>query len=135
MRTQFLDSNLLHRILSLKYSDVILKEAKIIKNCYHDNSIIDHPYICIVAVFEEENLVDKSKVVEIEYDYLADNILKSKRRPFSTDIKQEDNVMIWIYDNFQNSKPINKVNLKIHFDEKINSKEILTYPEKYFKVI
>ena len=112
----------------------MLKEAKIVKNCYHDNAIIDHPYICIIAVFEEENLSGKSKVVEIEYDYLADNILKSKRKPFSTDVKQEDNVLIWIYDNFQNINAIKQVNLKIHFDEKINSKEILSYPEKYFKV-
>jgi hypothetical protein len=111
-----------------------LKEAKIVKNCYHDNSVIDHAYVCIIAVFEEENLMDKSKVVEIEYTYLADNLLKTKKKPFNNDSQQEDNVLIWIYDNYQSTYSINKVNLKIHFDEKFNSKEILTYPEKYFKV-
>ncbi len=111
-----------------------MKEARIVKNCYHDNAIIDHPYVCIVAVFEEENLIGKNKIVEIEYNFQADNILKTKKKPFSNDNKQEDNVLIWIYDNYQATNPISKVNLKIHFDEKIKSKEIITYPEKYFKV-
>lgn len=87
-----------------------------------------------MAVFEEENLIGKTKIVEIEYNFQADNIIKTKKKPFNNDNKQEDNVMIWIYDNYQATNPISKVNLKIHFDEKINSKEIITYPEKYFKV-
>jgi len=114
--------------------DVILREAKIVKNCYHDNAIIDHPYVCIIAVFDEESLIGKTKVVEIEYTYQADNLLKTKKKPFSNDNKQEDNVLIWIYDNYQSTTPISKVNLQIHFDEKIESNSIMAYPEKYLIV-
>ena len=112
----------------------MLKEAKIVKNCDHDNTIIDHPYICIIAVFEEEDLTGKSKTVEIEYEFLAENILKTKKKPFNNDNKQEDNVLIWIYDNYQNTNSVKKVNLKINFDNKFKSKDIRSYPEKYFKV-
>lgn len=113
----------------------MLREARIIKNCYHDKAVLDHPYVCIIAVFDEENLIGKSKLVEIEYTYNAENLMKTKKKPFSNDNQKEDNVLIWIYDNYQSTTPINKVSLKVNFDEKFNTKDIMTYPEKFFKVL
>jgi hypothetical protein len=37
----------------LTSSDVKLKEAKLVKNCYDENRIPEHEYACVIAIFNE----------------------------------------------------------------------------------
>lgn len=37
----------------LTSSDVKLKEAKLVKNCYEENRVPEHEYACVIAIFEE----------------------------------------------------------------------------------
>jgi hypothetical protein len=37
----------------LTSSDVKLKEAKLVKNCYDENRVPEHEYACVIAIFNE----------------------------------------------------------------------------------
>ena len=43
----------------LTSSDIKLKEAKLIKNCYDENRIPEHEYACVIALFEEIKSMSK----------------------------------------------------------------------------
>ena len=46
-----------HFGFKLSSSDVKLKNAKIVNNCYETHSIYEHPYICIVVNFEPIDII------------------------------------------------------------------------------
>lgn len=50
----------------LTSSDLKLKEAKLIKNCYDENSIPKHEYACIIAMFEEVKSISKIIINKIK---------------------------------------------------------------------
>ena len=68
--------------------------------------------------------------INIEYEYYSKNILRKRDKPFSTS-KLEENVLIWIYDNFKRDSKINSVNFSVTFHNIIDANQITVYPEKY----
>ena len=86
--------------LFIIYSDVILKEARIINNCFEEtNNLIQinkdndnegrkikmnknstnynfHPYICVIAIFEEVDSNNNPFKALIQYEFIAQNILR-----------------------------------------------------------
>jgi hypothetical protein len=69
-----------------------------------------------------------SKVIQIEYEYLAENFVKTRVKPFTED--EIENKLVWIYDNRKNINSIEYVYLQINFEEKIPNSHFHAFPEK-----
>ena len=67
--------------------------------------------------------------VEIEYEYISQNLLRKREKPFTN--KEEENVIIWIYDNYKMTTDIKNVNLEIKFENQMEPLSIRAYPEKF----
>jgi len=69
-------------------------------------------YLCVIAIFDEINAKDKSQFVEIEYEYIAQNILRIKEADLSSRINNKNyNSIVWFYDNFKRMQQIENINL------------------------
>jgi hypothetical protein len=111
-----------------KLSDIKLKQAKVVTNCLEEeNSVIQYPYVCIIALFDEIDAKGKSKEVEIEYEYLAQDIIRYK--------EDKENTILWYYDNKKRKEPIYNINLKLKIDNQlvVDDKKLIGYPDKYIK--
>jgi len=78
------------------------------------------------------NCSDEEKTIEIIYDYVAEDFVRKRDRPFAN--KEQENNVIFIYDNYNSNNTIENFNLSMFFQHKIESENIIGYPEKY-KVI
>jgi len=67
--------------------------------------------------------------VEIIYDYVAEDYVRKRDRPFSN--KEQENNIIFIYDNFNSNSTIENYSLSMNFQHKIDSENLSGYPEKY----
>jgi hypothetical protein len=145
-----------------------LKEARIINNCFEEtldrNQIknIDikknlylsngnqnysfHPYICIIAIFNEIEAKEKSVEVYVQYEYIAQNILRFR----DNRNKSLTNSIIWYYDNNKRLQSIENIKFTIEIiDFKLNlnnqnqnnstlntskdqSSNFIGYPDKFF---
>jgi hypothetical protein len=106
-----------------------LSRAKVVRDCYESSSIYEHPYLCVIAQFDP---IDASNIpieVELEYEYVSENLLRKRDKPFQT--KEEENVIVWIYDNNKQDSQVDLLNLSIKFENQIGEKKIVAYPEKY----
>jgi hypothetical protein len=121
-------------------NDIKLKEARIINNCLEEvtNSIVSeshslseseashHPYVCVIAIFEEINANHKNHVINIEYEYVALNLLRLTNH--------YKNSIVWYYDNYKRIQPIDYIKFSINIENpKINAlskKDVINYPEK-----
>lgn len=112
-------------------SDLKLTAANSIKNCHESSYYNTHDHLCIVAKFEEIDASEAPVTVKIGYEYTAENILKKRDKPFSMN-EEKENVLIWVYDNFNKLQKINNVflSIKIASDTKIDVTKIIAYPEK-----
>lgn len=134
-----------------------LKEARIINNCFEDSlnqkhinkmdqknknqnteekNYSFHPYICIISIFEEIDSKDKPMEIFIQYEYVAQNILR---------FKEANNLMnsiVWYYDNYKRLQPIENIkfileiaDFKLFFNNTITQsnkqQNIIAYPDKY----
>jgi hypothetical protein len=72
-------------------------------------------------------------MIEIEYEYVADDLLRKKTKHFSN--KETENVIVWIFDNFRIEKAIDNVNLQILFEDKIEVDKVVSYPQKNFHTL
>eukprot|EP00340_Litonotus_pictus_P007658 CAMPEP_0170519558 /NCGR_PEP_ID=MMETSP0209-20121228/4933_1 /TAXON_ID=665100 ORGANISM="Litonotus pictus, Strain P1" /NCGR_SAMPLE_ID=MMETSP0209 /ASSEMBLY_ACC=CAM_ASM_000301 /LENGTH=398 /DNA_ID=CAMNT_0010805475 /DNA_START=123 /DNA_END=1319 /DNA_ORIENTATION=- len=116
-----------------------------------------HPYICVIANFEEiqvsnlsslepksnqlsssdnilsnpmnSNKIDYSSII-IGYEYTAKHLLKRREKPFSSSDQQE-NVMIWLVSNSYSHHLIDRVELTVKINNKVDSDHISIYPEKF----
>lgn len=70
--------------------------------------------------------------VEIEYEYISENLLRRREKPFSNSDKE--NVIVWIYDNFNKKTSINNINLEIKIENDADLNKIIAYPEKFLIV-
>jgi hypothetical protein len=154
------DSLIAFKLIS---NDIKIKEVKLINDCletdedFKDNCELPNnlknssilldklnylPYICVIAIFDELNANDKNQIIEIEYNYFAQNILRisenktySKNNMFNqTEIGFEKkltnhttknnsltqeynfkNEIVWYFDNFKRIQSINDIKFKIAF--------------------
>lgn len=115
--------------------DIKLKEARIINNCLDqsESTTYNEPYICVIAIFDEINAKEISKNIEIQYEYVAENILRVKN--------QNINSIIWYYDNFKRMQTVENINLVVKFtnsklrvSEMINN-HLIAYPDKIDKIV
>ena len=106
-----------------------MREARIINNCFEEtnnqkqikkaekkNKINNnskyysfHPYICVIAIFDE---IDASKSpfnVSIQYEYIAQNILRYK------ETTNTENTVVWYYDNYNRIQPIENIKFVLEF--------------------
>lgn len=106
-----------------------LKEARIINNCFEENlnhkqikkieqknnlnsnnkNYSFHPYICIIAIFDEIDAKEKPVEVFIQYEYVAQNILRFREGLTSM------NSIVWYYDNYKRLQSIENVKLILEF--------------------
>jgi hypothetical protein len=78
-------------------------------------------------LFDEIDAKNKPKEVEIEYDYLAQDIIRYK------DVERVNSV-IWYYDNLKRKESVYNINLKIRVDSGfIADKRVTGYPDKFVK--
>ena len=91
--------------------------------------LYEHPYVCVIANFDSIDASESPKEIEIEYEYISENLLRRREKPFST--KEEENVIVWIYDNYKRGFSIDNINLSIKFENEINLNKIISYPEKF----
>jgi len=117
-------------------SDLKLISANVITDCFENNnsainSFLKHPYVCIVAKFDDIDATDYDVEVTIGYEYFAKHILKKRERPFSS-TNYEENVLIWVYNNFNKESEIKKkkVDLSVRINNKIDFGKVSFYPEK-----
>lgn len=97
------------------------------------NSYYEHNHICIETNFEEIRIIDENQNIELEYQYVADNLIRKREKPFAD--QEYENVLIWLYDNFHSQKAINYLKIRFNIDYKFNDTEkILAYPERFSKV-
>jgi hypothetical protein len=119
------DSLLAFRLTS---SDVKLKQAKVVPNCLEEEYTSNqYPYVCVIAIFEEIDAKAKPLEVDIEYEYLAQDIIRSKE-------VENKNSIIWYYDNFKKKEPIYNITFKLKIDSSLlpkNDTSIIGYPEKF----
>lgn len=117
----------------LSSTDIKLKEARIINNCFEEeNKVFYESYLCLIAIFEEVDAKLQDKVVEIEYEYIALNFLRLKEK--SEYNKESQNTFVWYFDNYKRMHFIGGINLSIVFNNnKLNSYNITdftSYPDK-----
>lgn len=133
----------------LSSNDIKLREVKVIENCYEDkennsigsndkfntnknSSITNDAYICVISIFDEVDAPKSGKVVEIEYEYIAQNILRVKNSDSSNTYK---NSIIWYFDNNNRPYSIENITTKIILENikltNINKKDIVFYPDKF----
>jgi len=111
------------------FRDVFLLGAKVISNCNEPSSIYEHPYLCVIANFKPIDASDSPLNIEIEYEYTSENLLRRREKPFSS--TEHENVIVWIYDNNKINSSIDLVNLNIKFENQIDIKKLIAYPEKF----
>lgn len=133
-----------------------LKEARIINNCFEetlnqkhikkmeqknnfnsdDKNYSFHPYICVIAIFEEIEAKDKPMEIFIQYEYVAQNILR---------YREADNLMnsiVWYYDNYKRLQSMDNIKFILEIsDFKLKSNNtlnhnttgdgLIAYPDKY----
>ena len=117
----------------LSSTDVKLKSAKVVHDCLEPTQRYEQPYLCVTAFFEPIDATQFPISVEIDYEYTSQNILRKREKPFTS--KEEENVIIWIYDNYKLNTDIKNVDLEIRFENKIDRLSIKAYPEKYLIVL
>jgi hypothetical protein len=118
-------TTLRHYDIKLTTVDLKLQSAKIVRDCYDSNTIYYHPYICVISYFDDIDIPAESQKIQIEYEYLAEGLLRQRTKPY---MPIQENVMIWVYDNYGTNKA-KEVSLIIKFQDKV--KGIKAYPERY----
>lgn len=93
------------------------------------SSLYEHPYVCVYANFIPIDATSIPREIEIEYEFTSENLLRRREKPFST--KEQENVIVWIYDNYKKESVIDNVNLSIKFENEIDLSKIIAYPEKF----
>jgi hypothetical protein len=119
-------TTLRHYDIKLSTQEVKLQTAKVVRNCYDSSALYQHPYICIIATFDDIDLTDKTLLVPITYEYIAEGLLRQRVKPFQD---SKENVLIWIYHNHDTYKDLENISLLIQFKEALKSVKV--YPEKY----
>jgi len=142
-----------------------LKEARIINNCFEEslnqkqikkmdlkNNLNNenknysfHPYICVIAIFEEIDAKEKLSEIFIQYEYIAQNILRFRDNGNNSMM----NSVVWYYDNYKRLQPMENIkfileivdykleinNLKNYNStitkNKVDTNHIIGYPDKY----
>lgn len=133
-----------------------LKEARIINNCFEetlnqkqikkmeqknnynsaDKNYSFHPYICVIAIFDEIDAKEKPLEIFIQYEYVAQNILRFR------EASNLVNSIVWYYDNYKRLQPMENIKFVIEIsDYKLNSNNTLSqnvtgdnliaYPDKF----
>ena len=134
-----------------------MREARIINNCFEETSgqsqvkkaekrnkinvnnnkkyYSFHPYICVIAIFDEIDANKKPFNVNLQYEYIAQNILRFK------DNTNTENTVVWYYDNYKRIQPVENVkfslelvhnNILMNKNGKKDAKNKLTgYPDKF----
>lgn len=132
-----------------------MREARIINNCFEETNgqnqikkaekrnkmnnnkkyYAFHPYICVIAIFDEVDANKKNFNVNLQYEYIAQNILRYKETSTNP-----ENTVVWYYDNYKRIQPIDniKFNLELVHNNIIKmtnadkEKNKLTgYPDKF----
>jgi len=134
-----------------------LKEARIINNCFEevlnqkqikkmeqknnykpsDKNYSFHPYICVIAMFDEIDAKEKPLEIFIQYEYVAQNILRF--REANTNLM---NTIVWYFDNYKRLQPLENIKFILEIsDYKLNSNStfshnatrnnMIAYPDKY----
>jgi len=101
----------------LTSKDLKIKEARIISNCLETAELDPsksklEEYVCVIAIFEEVNAKEQDKIVDIEYRYIANNLLRIQESNNS-----KKNIIIWAYDNIRRYQPIENIKLNVKFLE------------------
>lgn len=107
--------------------DINIKEVRIIRNCYsrpHEANDPDGDYICIITIFDELDASKTDKEISIDYEYYAQNILKTNN--------ENSNFAIWKYDNHFQENAINNATVNIFSQEKIDQSSIVVANKKAF---
>lgn len=99
------------------------------RDCYDSNSIYEHPYLCVVANFQPIDAIKNPQEIEIEYEYISENLIRKREKPFQN--KEEENVIVWIYDNNKEDSNIDSLTLSFKFEDKLGEDKIIAYPEKF----
>jgi len=95
-----------------------------------------HPYICVIAIFEEIEAKDKQIEIFIQYEYVAQNILRFR------EAHNLMNSIVWYYDNYKRLQPMENIKFLLEIsDYKLKSnntlnynntwKNLISYPDKY----
>lgn len=133
-----------------------LREARIINNCFEEsgtpkqNKKMDvknefndsnknysfHPYICVIAIFEEVNAREKMIEAFIQYEYIAQNVMRVKENNNQNVL----NSLVWYYDNYRRLQKIDNVKFSIEIQnfKYIQSQvkpqnfteDLIAYPDK-----
>jgi hypothetical protein len=56
--------------------------------------------------------------------------LRKRSKPYAKD--EEENVIVWIYDNVHIDHAVEKVSLSILIEDKVDAESVIAYPEKDF---
>ena len=154
--------------LFIIYSDVILKEARIINNCFEEtNNLIQinkdndnegrkikmnknstnynfHPYICVIAIFEEVDSNNNPFKALIQYEFIAQNILRYRENTNTI------NSLVWYYDNYKRLQVIENIKFSLEFighefknstfsinknSSEINLNSLIGYPDNFITEI
>lgn len=73
-----------------------------------------------------------NNLIEIEFEYLAENIIRKREKPFNN--KEFENVLVYIYDNNKSLDYISNVLLSITLEYELDKNSLLAYPEKFLFV-
>ena len=63
---------------------------------------------------------------------MSEQLIRKRDKPFTN--KEQENVLVWIYDNNKQNSEINKINLKVQFEEELDLNKLIAYPEKFLIV-
>ncbi len=69
----------------------------------------------------------------MEFEYIAENIIKKREKPFNN--KEFENVLVYIIDNYKSNDKITNVILSVNLEYEIDKYSVLVYPEKFLYVI
>ena len=68
-------------------------------------------------------------MIEIEFDYFAENLIRKREKPFNN--KEFENVLVFIYDNNKSLDFIKNMILSITLEYDLEKNSSIVYPEKY----
>ena len=95
-----------------------------------------HPYICVIAIFEEIDAKERPIQIYIQYEYVAQNILRFRESNYLM------NSIVWYYDNYKRLQTMENVKFVLEIsDYKLSlnntnsqnttAQNIISYPDKY----
>lgn len=102
--------------------DILIKKTYIVSNCMdrkaQDEENLSFHYVCVILLFDELEVISNNKVINVEYSYTSQNILR--KNPY-----ENSNYLIYVIDNLKSRSEIRKAFITVTLETIENSKENL----------